>query len=72
MNTQVAEILELSVVERLQIVEDSWDSIAADSENLEISDELKNELDRRMKAYEKNPEAGVTWEELDNRLAGLR
>lgn len=72
MNTQVAEILELSVVERLQIVEDIWDSIAADSENLEISDELKNELDRRMKAYEKNPEAGVTWEELDNRLAGLR
>ena len=28
MNTQVAEIFELSVAERIQIVEDIWDSIS--------------------------------------------
>lgn len=72
MATQVAEILELSISERLQIVEDIWDSIASDSKDLYISDELKRELDRRMEAYEKNPNAGITWEELDERLANLR
>ncbi|MGH9946238.1 MAG: addiction module protein [Pyrinomonadaceae bacterium] len=39
MNTHLTEILELSVVERIQIVEDIWDSIAVDSENIEVSDD---------------------------------
>lgn len=72
MNIQVAEILELSVAERLRIVEDIWASIAEDAQKLEISDELAAELDRRLEAYEKNPEAGVTWEELNERLARSR
>lgn len=72
MSTLVAEILEMSVAERLRIVEDIWDSIAADSKDLKISDELRLELDRRLEAYENDPESGVTWEELDNRLANLR
>ena len=72
MSTYVAEILEMSVAERLRIVEDIWDSIAADSKDLKISDELRLELDRRLEAYKNDPNAGVTWEELDNRLASLR
>ncbi len=71
MSPLVAEILEMSVAERLRIVEDIWDSIALDSNDMKISDELKTELDRRLQAYESNPDAGVTWEELDSRLAGL-
>jgi putative addiction module component (TIGR02574 family) len=72
MNTLVADILELSVADRLRIVEDIWDSIAADAKDLKISDELRQELDRRLEAYKHAPDAGVTWEELDNRLANLR
>jgi putative addiction module component (TIGR02574 family) len=72
MNTQVADILELSVAERLRIVEDIWESIAEDSRHLEISEELKAELDRRMDAYEKNPHEGVPWEELRDRLLKSR
>lgn len=68
MNTHVAEILELSVAERLDIVGDIWDSIAADSDQLPISDELKAELDRRSELYRKDPEAGVSWEVLEARL----
>ena len=72
MSTQVAEILEMSVAERLRIVGDIWDSIAADSKDLKLSDELRLELDRRLEAYENDPDAGVTWEELDRRLARSR
>lgn len=72
MSTPVAEILEMSVADRLRIVGDIWDSIAADSNGLEISDELRIELDRRLEAYENDPDAGVTWEELDDRLARSR
>ncbi len=72
MGTVVAEILEMSVDDRLRIVEDIWDSIAADSKDLKISNELRQELDRRLEAYKEDPDAGVSWEDLDNRLAGLR
>ncbi len=72
MNTQVEGILELSIADRLRAVGDIWDSIAADSKQLDISDDLKLELDRRLEAYEKDPDAGVTWEELDERLRKSR
>ena len=72
MSTPVAEILEMSVADRLRIVGDIWDSIAADSNGFEISDEFRMELDRRLEAYKNDPDAGVTWEELDDRLARSR
>jgi putative addiction module component (TIGR02574 family) len=51
-----------------KIVEDIWDRIAADSDKLGISDELRAELDRRMRSYEADPEEGVSWEQLRDRL----
>ncbi len=72
MSTPVAEILEMSVADRLQIVGDIWDSIAADSKNLVITDELRRELDQRLEAYKKDPDTGVSWDELEDRLARSR
>ena len=42
------EILELSVAERIQLVEDIWDSIAADPERLPLPAEQAAGLDRRL------------------------
>lgn len=42
----------LSIHERIQLVEDIWDSIAADQAVLPLTDEQKVELDRRLDAYE--------------------
>ncbi len=43
---------ELPVEERIKMVEDIWDSIAADKKVLTLSAEQKSELDRRLNAYE--------------------
>ncbi len=43
---------ELPVEERIKMVEDIWDSIAADKKVLTLSAEQKAELDRRLNAYE--------------------
>jgi putative addiction module component (TIGR02574 family) len=72
MTTQVTDILELSVAERLRIVEDIWESIVADSGQLEISDDLRVELDRRLAMYEEDPREGVLWGELQDRLSKSR
>lgn len=58
------EILKLSVAERLQLVEDIWDSIASSPEVLPVTEAQKQELDRRLAEYRANPTAGRSWEEL--------
>lgn len=68
MSTKVADILDLSVEERIQIVEDIWDSIAAVPEAVPLSEEQKKELDRRLEAYHRNPEAGSPWVEVRERI----
>jgi putative addiction module component (TIGR02574 family) len=49
MNTKPQQ---LPVDERIKLVEDLWDSIAADQQALRLTAEQKAELDRRLDAYE--------------------
>ena len=48
----IANLRTLPIVERIWLVEDLWDSIAADQVALPITDEQMVELDRRLDAYE--------------------
>jgi putative addiction module component (TIGR02574 family) len=68
MNTQVADILELSVAEKIQIVEDIWDSISKHPEQLPVSEAEKIELDKRLESYKQNPNEGIEWETLKKNL----
>jgi putative addiction module component (TIGR02574 family) len=69
MNTiSVASILELPVQERIRLVELIWDSVAAVPEAVEVSPELKVELEARLAEFEVNPEAGYSWDEVKSRL----
>jgi putative addiction module component (TIGR02574 family) len=49
-----SDLYTLPIVERIQLVEDLWDSIASDQGALPLTDAQKTELDRRLDAY--NPE----------------
>jgi putative addiction module component (TIGR02574 family) len=51
MSTELSDILRMSVAERIQLVEDIWDSIAASPESIPVTDAQKAELDRRLQAY---------------------
>ena len=64
----LAEILPLSVSERLQLAQDIWDSIAAQPENVPVTQAQRDELDRRLRAMETEPEAGLSWEETRARI----
>ncbi len=59
---------QLSLAERILLVEEIWDSIAAEAEALELPQSHKDELDRRLAAYQADPHAGSTWEEAKARL----
>jgi putative addiction module component (TIGR02574 family) len=68
MSTELKEILEMSVAERIQLVEDIWDSIAAVPEALSLTDDERRELDRRLEAYAENPDEGISWDELKEKV----
>ena len=53
-----AKLRELPVEERIKIVEDLWDSIAANQKVLRLTAEQKAELDRRLEAYEVDKNRG--------------
>lgn len=52
------ELHNLSIDERLRLVEDIWDSIAADQGVLPLTDEQKAELDQRLDIYELDKNIG--------------
>lgn len=62
------DLLGLPLKERLQLVEDLWDTIAAVPEALELSEARRQELDARLAAYHQDPTAGSLWEEVKKRI----
>jgi putative addiction module component (TIGR02574 family) len=68
----MADVLELSVPERIQLVEDIWDSIATVPRPIPLTDAQCEELDRRLEDYRQHPDEGSPWEEVKSRILGRR
>jgi putative addiction module component (TIGR02574 family) len=54
----------LSVADRLALLEEIWESIAATPEELPLTEEQKRLLDRRLAELDANPENVLSWEEI--------
>ena len=68
----LAEILELPVEERVRIAQAIWDSVSELPDPYPLSDREREELDRRLDAYRRNPEAVSPWPEVKARILGRR
>lgn len=68
MNTELAPVFELTFSEKLQLVEDLWDSIASTPEQIPVLDWQKEELAQRKAAYLQNPNSGSSWEVAKERI----
>lgn len=68
----LAQLLELPVTERLQLVEAIWDSLVEVPEALPLSVELREELDRRLEAYYADPTTARPWDEIKGELFGTK
>lgn len=63
-----SDIKKLSVAERILLVEDICNSIAADQEALNVTEAQRVELARRIVSHHASPGEGAPWEEVENRL----
>ena len=64
----VADILGLPIQERIHLVELIWESIAAFPQAIDVSPELKSELNARLEDFERDPEAGYAWDQVKTQL----
>jgi putative addiction module component (TIGR02574 family) len=62
------EYRKLPIPERLQLVEEIWDSIAQDAKALPLSDDLRAELDRRWAEHERDPSSAIPWDQVRREL----
>lgn len=62
------KLSELTVAERIQLAEDLWDSVAADTGGLPLTDAQKAELELRLADFERDPGAGEAWEVVRERV----
>ncbi len=53
---------QLSVAQRILLVEEIWDSIVVDEADFPLTEAQTQDLQRRIAAYEADPKAGSSWE----------
>lgn len=58
--------------EKLQLVEDLWDDLAAAPDSVPVHDWQRRELARRKANLLKNPDSGLRWEDVKLRISAHR
>lgn len=54
----------LSIADRIALVQEIWDSIAANPESFPLTEDVKQLLDRRCADLDANPNNVLTWEQI--------
>ncbi len=68
MSTVPKDIQSLSVADRLQLLEEIWDSLIDTPEAVPVTDAQRKELARRRRAHARNPSAAKSWAQVRARL----
>lgn len=68
MNLHSGSVFDLSPAEKLQLVQDLWDDLAATSDTVPVRDWQLEELARRKANLLKNPASGISWDEVKRRV----
>ena len=63
---------QMSVAERILHLQDLWDRVADNPEAIELTEEQREELDRRLASHEQDPDAAIPWDEANQRLRNRR
>ena len=65
MTTATLNFKQLPISERIQLVEDIWDSIAEETPSqLQLAPEDRVELNRRLAEHQANPSSSIPWEQV--------
>ena len=66
----IADVLALDFSERMELAQALWDSLRESPDKIPLTDAEREELDRRLRTYYKDPDAGSPWPEVRKRITG--
>ncbi len=61
----LSEVRSWPVEDRLRLIGEVWDGIGEEDDGFELTEELKELLDRRLEALDKNPDDVISWEDVE-------
>lgn len=61
---EFADLFALPPAERLQLVEDLWDSLIPEEASLPVAEWVAKELKARKAEFDADPASGLTWAEV--------
>lgn len=64
----IDEIKQLDITERILLVEEIWDSIAKDQDNVGLSVYEKEVLDARLASLESDSNAHMSWDDIKDKI----
>ena len=68
MTISAIDTLELPVGDRIQLVAEIWESIAIAPDAIQLTEETRQLLARRLEAHRANPATGSPWIEVKKRI----
>lgn len=61
-------IRRLSVAERVQLVQEIWDTLQPTAEDLPLTEDQREVIDRRLAEHQGDPASAIPWEIVRTRL----
>ncbi len=68
MSVTAADVLDLPVPERLKLVAEIWESIAEFPNDIELTEETRELIRKRLEAYRADPQSASPWHEVKDRI----
>ena len=68
MPPELESVFDLTPAEKIQLVEDLWDSLAATPDDIPLHDWQRDELAKRRANLAANPGAALAWDEIVRRV----
>ena len=65
---KLESIKHLSVAERVRLVQDIWETLLPTAEELPLTDEQRDVIDRRLEEHRRDPASAIPWEEVRARI----
>ena len=68
----IPELQKLSTADKFALAVELWDELSSKPDEIPVTEEQLNELDRRFEEYRHDPDKVVTWEEAQARIVSGR
>jgi putative addiction module component (TIGR02574 family) len=69
---KIPELQKLSTADKFALAVELWDELSTSSEEIPVTEEQLNELDRRFDQYRRDPDKVIPWEEAKAKILSSR